>query len=82
MVSGSVVYVYLDGKADRFSVSGSPYTGTEGNGTSLSLSGSVYTYTLADGSIAHFNKTYVGAYPYGSTTGVLTDITRPEFIED
>jgi RHS repeat-associated protein len=75
--SGSTVYIYLDGKADRFSVSGGTYTGTEGSGTSLSLSGNVYTYTTADGSVAHFNKVYVGAYPYGSSTGLITDITRP-----
>jgi RHS repeat-associated protein len=77
VVSGSMVYVYLDGNTDRFSVSGSTYTGTEGNGTTLSLSGNVYTYTTSDGSIAHFNKTYVGAYPYGASTGLITDVTRP-----
>ncbi|WP_342250890.1 RHS repeat-associated core domain-containing protein [Sphingomonas sp. OTU376] len=76
-VSGSTVYIYAGGKTDRFTVSGSTYTGTEGNGTSLSLSGNVYTYVMADGSVAHFNKTYVGAYPYGASTGLVTDITRP-----
>ena len=76
-VSGSNVYVYIGGKTDRFTVSGSTYTGTEGNGTSLSLSGNIYTYTMADGSVAHFTKNYVGTYPYGSVTGLVTDLTRP-----
>lgn len=77
-VSGSSVLIYYAGRTDRFTVSGSSYIGTEGNGTSLSLSGNVYTYTMADGSVAHFNKTYVGSYPYGSSTGIVTDITRPD----
>ncbi|WBY07513.1 hypothetical protein PIB19_19560 [Sphingomonas sp. 7/4-4] len=77
-VSGSTVYIYYAGKTDRFTVSGTTYAGTEGNGTSLSLSGNVYTYAMADGSVAHFTKTYVGAYPYGSSTGIVTDITRPD----
>lgn len=77
-VSGSSVLIYYAGRTDRFTISGSSYIGTEGNGTSLSLSGNVYTYTMADGSVAHFNKTYVGSYPYGSSTGIVTDITRPD----
>lgn len=77
VVSGSTVLIYHAGKTDRFTISGSTYIGTEGNGTSLSLSGNVYTYTMADGSVAHFTKVYVGAYPYGSSTGIVTDITRP-----
>lgn len=76
-VSGSNVVIYYDGKADRFTGSGSTYTGTEGNGSTLSLSGNVYTYTMADGSVAHFTKNYVGTYPYGASTGLITDLTRP-----
>lgn len=32
---------------------------------------------MADGTVAHFNKTYVGTYPYGNVTGIVTDIARP-----
>lgn len=76
-VSGSTVYVSFAGTSDSFTVSGSTYTSTEGDGATLSLSGSVYTYTMSDGTVAHFTSNYVGAYPYGSVTGIVTDVTRP-----
>ncbi len=75
---GGSAYATFGGTSDRFTVSGTTYTSTEGNGATLSLSGSVYTYTMADGTVAHFNKTYAGTYPYGSFTGLVTDITRPD----
>lgn len=76
-VSGSTVYVSFAGTSDRFTISGSTYTSTEGDGATLSLSSGVYTYTMADGTVAHLKNVYVGAYPYGSVTGVVTDVTRP-----
>jgi len=76
-VSGNSVFVTYAGKSDRFTISGSSYIATEGNGSTLTLSGNVYTYTRADGTVMHFNRAYVGAYPYGNNTGIITDITHP-----
>jgi len=76
-VSGTTVYVSFAGTSDRFTVSGSTYTSTEGDGATLSLSSGVYTYTMSDGTVAQFKSVYVGAYPYGSVTGVVSDVTRP-----
>lgn len=76
-VSGSTVVVGYAGRTDRFTISGSSYAPTEGNGSTLSLSGNIYTYVLADGTVIHFNKAYVGAAMFQSITGVVTDVTKP-----
>ena len=76
-VSGSTVYVSFAGTSDSFTVSGSTYISTEGDGATLSKSGAVYTYTMSDGTVAHFTSNYIGAYPYGNISGVVTDVTRP-----
>ena len=76
-VDSGTVLVSFGGNTDRFSLSGSTYTSTEGDGATLSLSGTVYTYTTADGTVAHFDKTKVGARPYQAITGLVTDVTRP-----
>ncbi|MCI4590388.1 hypothetical protein MOK15_09810 [Sphingobium sp. BYY-5] len=76
-VSGNTAYVSFGATSDRFTISGSTYTPTEGNGASLSLSGSVYTYTMNDGTVVHFSTTRVGAYPYATNAAVVSDVTRP-----
>ncbi len=73
----SNAWVSFGGTSAHFSISGGVYTSTEGDGATLSLSGTTYTYTAADGTVAHFSKIYVGTYPYGSTSGVVTDVVRP-----
>nr|WP_294812730.1 RHS repeat-associated core domain-containing protein [uncultured Sphingomonas sp.] len=76
-VSGSTVYVAFAGKTDRFTISGTSYLPTEGNGSTLSLSGSTYTYTIGDGTVIHLSKAYVGAPPFGTITGLVTDVVKP-----
>lgn len=76
-ISGSTVTVSFGARADRFIQSGSTYSPTEGNGSSLSFNNNVYTYTTRDGTVAKFTNIYVGAYPYGSNSGIITDITAP-----
>jgi len=76
-VVGSTVYVVLQGQSDSFTVSGSTYTSTEGDGSTLTLSGAIYTYTKSDGTVAHFDKTKQGAYPYQTFIGLITDASKP-----
>ena len=80
-LNGSYMYVSFNGFNDRFAVSGSTYTPTEGSGSSLNFdSGSqVFTYTSRDGTVVTFNKIYKnlsGTNPYGNQ-GMVTSITRP-----
>jgi RHS repeat-associated protein len=76
-INGSVATVTFGGTSDSFTISGSTYTSTEAKGATLSLSGTVYTYTTADGTVAHFDSTKVGVYPYYANTGRVTDIASP-----
>lgn len=78
-IGGSTYTVTFNGVSDSFTLSGSTYVPTEGNGASLTFDGtSVYTYTGRDGTIAHFDKTMTGAFPYYATGGRVTDILRPD----
>src|SRR5690606_21611936 len=56
------IRVGLGGRTDRFTVSGSTFTPTEGNGATLTLNSgtNVYTYTRADGTVVHFTKAASG----------------------
>jgi YD repeat-containing protein len=72
-----VAYVSLGTTTDRFNISGSVYTSTEGKGAKLTLSGTTYTYTMSDGTVIHFTKSTVGTYPYDSVSGLVTGLTRP-----
>jgi RHS repeat-associated protein len=76
--SGSVFYVTVNGRTDRFTKSGSVFTPTEANGSSLSLSGSIYTYTARDGATVTFDKSLVPTpyNPYGNE-GLATAIVEP-----
>jgi RHS repeat-associated protein len=76
--SGSVFYVTVNGRTDRFTKSGSVFTPTEANGASLSLSGSIYTYTARDGTTVTFDKSLVPTpyNPYGNE-GLATAIIEP-----
>jgi hypothetical protein len=75
-LSGTTMTVRLGASSDRFTVSGSSYTNTEGNGSTLGYNGTskIYTYTRSDGTVAHFSKTLaVGS----SNEGAITDLTSP-----
>ena len=76
-ISGTTISVSFGTRTDRFTQSGTTYTPTEGNGSSLSFANNIYTYTTNDGTIAHFSNIYVGSYPYGANSGIITDITKP-----
>jgi RHS repeat-associated protein len=69
--------VSVDGRPDRFSISGTTYSPTEGNGASLTLSGAIYTYTGRDGTIVRFSKAMQGAYPNRTAIALVTDKTSP-----
>jgi RHS repeat-associated protein len=75
--NAGTAHVSFGGISDRFTISGSTYTPTEGRGAKLTLSGNIYTYTAADGTRTYFSKAYVGTYPYGNVTGLVTNIIRP-----
>ena len=76
--NGSVFYVTVNGRTDRFTKSGSVYTPTEANGSSLTFASNIYTYTARDGTTVTFNKTLVpaGYNPYGNE-GLVTAIVEP-----
>ena len=74
-LSGSTMTIWLGAKADRFTVSGSTYTNTEGNGATLSLSGTIYTYTQSDGTVVTFDQTYSSS---ASDQGHETSMVRPD----
>lgn len=76
-ISGTTVTVSFGARTDRFIQSGSTYSPTEGNGSSLTFSNNIYTYKTKDGTVANFSNIYVGAYPYGSNSGIITDVTAP-----
>lgn len=75
--SGTTLTASIGTTTDRFTLSGSTYTPTEGNGSSLSYNSgtSIYTYTTADGTVVHFNKA-MAAQTYSNTEGIITDMTR------
>jgi RHS repeat-associated protein len=68
---GATVQVSFGARTYRFALSGTSYVSTEGDGATLSKAGTVFTYVGTDGTIAHFDQTYVG---YGTTA---TDVTSP-----
>ena len=76
--NGSVFYVTVNGRTDRFTKSGSVYAPTEANGASLTFVTNIYTYTAPDGTTVAFNKTLVpaGYNPYGNE-GLVTAIVEP-----
>ncbi len=71
---GSELTVSLGGASDRFTVSGSTYTSTEGNGSTLTLTSGIYTYTTADGTVARFSSNTINAYVPYSNRGMILDI--------
>jgi RHS repeat-associated protein len=76
-LSGSTITVSLGAVSDRFTVSGSTYTSTEGNGSTLTLSSNIYTYTRADGTVARFDKNKANGYVPFSNEGAILDIASP-----
>jgi YD repeat-containing protein len=77
-LSSSTMTVSLGGISDRFTVSGTTYTSTEGNGSTLTLSGNIYTYTRGDGTVVRFDKTTANEYVPYSNNGMVLDITGPD----
>jgi hypothetical protein len=76
-LSGSVMTVSLGAVSDRFTVSGSTYTSTEGNGSTLTLSSNIFTYRRADGTVARFDKNTPNEYVPYSNNGQILDIVSP-----
>jgi len=76
-VSGSQVFVSFGATSYSFTQAGSSFSSTESDGATLSLSGTVYTFTAPDGTIAHFDQSKTGSYPYQAVSGIVTDILKP-----
>jgi RHS repeat-associated protein len=78
-LTGSTMYVRLGAKTDRFTVSGSTYSNTEGNGASLTFNGTtnIYTYTTSDGTVVRFDKNKASEAPDFSNAGRALDATYP-----
>lgn len=63
---GSTMLVTIGASSDRFTISGTTYTSTEGNGSTLTLdsSGLVYTYKTSNGTTARFSKPFASSTAY------------------
>ena len=77
---GSQMTVSIGATSDRFNVSGSAYTSTEGNGSTLIYNSAtkLFTYTRRDGTLAHFDETrFNEKQPYGNK-GLISDLSGPD----
>jgi RHS repeat-associated protein len=78
IVLGTTTTVRLNGRAEKFTQSGSVFTPVEQNGSTLTLSGSIYTYRIADGTTSTFTAPPENYYQWGNARGIVPNsITYP-----
>ncbi len=77
--SGGIYTVTLDGRSEKFSLSGSVFTPLEQNGSTLGSSGGNFIYRKADGTTATFPPNGgVNYYHFGNAKGIVpASITYP-----
>jgi RHS repeat-associated protein len=78
-LSGTTLTVVLGESSDRFTVSGTTYTASEGNGATITFNSTtkIYTYTRSDGTVIRFDKNKFTPAPFVADEGRITEIVRP-----
>src|SRR5688572_4267406 len=72
LVLGTTTTVRLNGRAEKFTQSGSVFTPVEQNGSTLTqTSSSIYTYRTADGTTTVFTAPSSGYYQFGNAKGIV-----------